>query len=201
MSSMIDRIVPAFVVEDAVIATIKEWIEVYLREIEMQWGVTENLPVPRSYNVGAEFDKWAEDQLPAVILISPGTSDRPSADGEGGFNAPFRVSICIFATGNTRENTRRNAHLYGGAVRAMLLQKRSLGGISDGATWEGEDYDQGPTEKGRTIGSVVVDFVFNIPGVVYRTGGPPTPPDPDNQPGEPWPTVQSGDIVIVKEEL
>lgn len=195
-------------VTSAVSDQLKLWLPTYLKEIRLQRSEPIDLPDPRSYNVRPENDRWDEDQMPAVIVVCPGLAAAPSMDGEGNYNAPFRVGVVVFALGNDDLSVRLNLGLYAAAVRAILVQKPSLGGLADGSEWTMESYDSAPVESSRTMGAATVEFIFNIPGVVNVYGGPsetipsePGPLDEDPIPGSDWHTVQETYLEVEKDEI
>ncbi len=158
--------------EDAVTEVLRAWFPVYLPEVARQKELSEVFPAPRSYNVHPDEEKWLEDQLPAVIVVSPGIDGKPTKLGDGKITADWRVAVVVFVAGQDEHNCRRNAGVYAAAARAMLLQHRSLDGISNGISYEGETYDSSPTDQGRSIASGIVTFLFSIPGIVDQQGYP-----------------------------
>jgi len=160
-------------VENAVEATIREWIGEYTAELRDQYGdLCPELPPIRSYGTRSEAQKWVDDQLPAVVIVSPGVDGEPLVSGDGWIEAPFRVGVIVFCSGQTEKDTRNRAQGYSAAIRGLLLQKTGLGGIATSTKWETEDFTPGPTEKGRTFGAAVVEFVFTIACVTNRRMGP-----------------------------
>jgi hypothetical protein len=91
------------------------------------------------------------------------------------------------------------AKIYGAAVRAIMLQKPSLGGVSSGIEWYDESYRDVSVDQQRTVRSAVLTFQVWIDGVVVRGAGPttPIPPDPETQPGSQWPKVEEADATVV----
>jgi hypothetical protein len=195
--SVFKQIVSAGTVEDAVAETIKTWMETYLREVERQAGVVEHLALPRSYNIRPETDSWPEEQLPGLVVVSAGTSAQPIKAGDGVFTAPFRVAAVIFAKGTSKDNVRRNVRLYTAAIRAILLQKRGLGGLSDGIIWESENFHDSIPGAERSLAAGDVTVVYNIPEIVSFSGGPMAPADPVAQPGSEWPEVLHPKPVVI----
>lgn len=195
--SIFGPIVSAISLPSAIEATVSQWIEVYLRETERQAGVGEQLPSFASYNSRPDSDRWIEEAMPALITVVPGLAAEPDRDGEGNYEAPWRVGVMIVSAGPSKALTDRNNKLYAAAVRAILLQQSSLGGASSGVYWTGEDYDQGPVRAGRSIGTAVVSFTIHTPAVVNKLAGPLAPPDPD-QPGSEWPRVEHTYVEVDK---
>lgn len=167
-------------IEDKIVEILKEWMESELYLLTKNRSL-EMLALPLSYNVRPENDKFTEDHLPAVIVVSPGTEGPPRKDGSGTYEANWKVSVVVIVNGNSRQTTNRNARLYAAAIRAILVERRGLDGLSNGGRWDGESYDEGPTEMGRTLAAITVDFTFTIPNVAGRMDrleSPIAPPDP-----------------------
>lgn len=189
------RILSTDNVEDAIEETLRTWMPTYLEELRLQHGMpsTKKFQAPQSYNIRPDYERWAEEKLPAIITVPLGPAAAPFKDGEGSYTSPMRIALVAFAQGNDKATTNRNTKVYGAAVRAILLQQRSLGGLCEETVWEGEEFNEGITDaQGRSIASVVNTFVFHIHHVLDHNGGPafPTPPDPETQPGSTWPPVE-----------
>jgi len=202
-------IISADQIEDGVLSFMEQWFEVYLKEIEIQTGRDcGSLPLPRSYQVWDKFNKYEEDQLPALIVTCPGLAGKPTARGDGSYIASWKMQACIIVSANDQTNTRRVSRLYGAALRALIVQKRSFGGIAVDAVWTGESYDLLSADANRTITAVCVDYTLAVDNVVNRQGGPRTYPEiaapdprcpPDGQPGSTWPDAHEVDVVIINE--
>lgn len=190
-------------VEDAVEATLRLWFRTYLNEIELQKGVPSlNLPAPRSYTNHNEFTTFPEDQLPQCVIISPGMAGPPKMEGDGTFRAFWRLGIGVVNSAKDAASTNRNSKWYAAAVRAIILQHRSLGGIAQGVKWELESYEEGPVESERTLAVASCEFIVEVEGVVDSGQGPavPEPPDPDDLPGSDWPLVETTGLEVKKKE-
>lgn len=194
--SIFSPIIPATAVEEAVTEVLQIWMDPYLREVERQWSITEELAPIMSWNVRPETDHWPEEQLPALIVVSGGTTEDPLMDGDGRFTAIFQIGTVIFAKGINKENTNRNARVYAAAARAIMLQQDGLDGLSDGVRWKSEHYDEAWTTAGRTLVAAQIVMEYAIPHVVRRWAGPSLPPEPTD--GTMWPAVESTEITIDK---
>jgi hypothetical protein len=184
-------------VEDAVIATIKLWLPTYMSEVERQLGLTPNYyqrpPGDASYTVRADFDKWPEEMLPVVIVISPGIDDDPPKDGNRRYRASFQIgTVCVVSSINQLE-TRRYAYRMGAALRAVLVQKQSLGQAFDGrvrgVTWHGSRNNEMASEDQRSIWANRQLFTVEVGGVLGGAAGP-TAPEPDPQTPPPGGSVE-----------
>ncbi len=103
----------------------------YLAEIERQRGLeVGRLPAFRSIVVSAELEKMPEDQLPALLIASPGTEasagargGRIEAHGDGGYLARFRVDCAAVISARGNRQAPRLARLYAVALGALLVQQ------------------------------------------------------------------------------
>lgn len=212
MTDIFGDIIIATQLEEAVVATLEAWFPVYIREIELQLGIpTDALPLPRSFITTDKIERSNTDQLPAVVVVSPGLSghNRPQQEGDGSFRVPWGISIGVFVSGKDRTSTKNLIRQYVGICRAIMLQKQSLGGFADGTTWLDESYDDNfAFVDQETIGAGSVIFEVWVAGVVTRFGGPavvfgpPPAPDPVEQPGQQWPPVSTVESVVatIKED-
>lgn len=200
-----DPIISADQVEDGIVSFSQEWFPVYLREMELQTGrECGSLPLPRSYQIWDRFAKFEEDQLPAFVVISPGLDSKPQARGDGSYLGCWKVQAGIIVSASDQTATRQLSRIYAAAIRAMFVQKRSLGGIAVGTEWRDEAYDVvDNVADSRTITSAMVSFGVYVDNVVNRQGGPRTSPTevapdprcpPDGQPGSQWPTVATVEV-------
>lgn len=193
-------------VELRVTNTLKDWIDTYLAEVERQNGLdVRQLPRPRSYSRRNEFDHWPEEQIPAVIVVSPGLVGRPVANGSGEFRGQWGVGVAVIAEGQDVNNTRDLVGYYTAAIRALILQRPSLGGFAMGVTWEDERYDDiSDIDVGRTLASGQVVFQVEVEGIVSTKAGPVTPDTPpvDPPPVSPtWPIATQVTADVELEDL
>lgn len=170
-------IVPGWVVDAGVESTIKTWIGSYLSEISLQWGrpLLEDF---KSYNVRPTGEHWIDDQIPALVIVNAGLDSPPRKSGEGEYEADFRVGLIIVAKGDVAANARANVEDYAAAVRAIMVQKHSLGIGALSVVWDAESYDEAPPESLRTLAGATVEFVITMPSLLIRTRGPDQPTTP-----------------------
>jgi hypothetical protein len=204
VTDIFKSIIDGGVVEGWVEDTLKAWWEVYSRELEIQRGETPGLhPQPASWVVidGPEADREVADQMPAIIIISPGLNgQRPIHDGRGQYRATWLVGVGLFVSASTREDTKNLVRFYAAVARAIMLQKSSLGGNVARTTWLDESYDDNFNfTDDQTISAGQVVFDIEVADVVNRFDGPVGAPDPDTQPGSEWHTADTVEIELVKE--
>ena len=178
--SIIGPIVLPQHVKDAVAGTIKAFMPTYLAEVERIAGLAPRtllVPKPASY-ITREDDRledWPESQLPAVIIMSPGTAEKPAVDGDGEYGVRWAVNVAVIASANTEFATSDLAGYYAGAVRALLVQQGSLQGFANGTTWKGERYGDLPADARRTLATAIQVFEVRVEKVVTRGLGPRKP--------------------------
>jgi hypothetical protein len=185
------RLVAACDVEEATLGQLQKWLADYLAEVERYHGyAVGSLPYPRSWVISSEVERMPEDQLPAVILASPGLftgAGVPQADGRGVYTARWQLvaSTQVSARGNGL--ALRLARLYALAVRRIdwLDERyRLLGSIDDRTTCISE-----------------VEVSAEVGDVLSRGHGPLAPLlGPGNLgPDSPtWPTAQTAEVAVTK---
>jgi hypothetical protein len=194
-------------IENAIIAHLNAWMPVYLREIEVQrsWPDDQHLPDIRSFATFSRFDHFDEQQLPSVVVASPGLSGPPKMEGNGSYTAIWNISITVIVSALDQASTNQLAKMYAAAVRGVMLQKSSIGGYAVHVEWRNESYtDVGTSDGERTFAVGTGQFDVMVEEVVNKMGGPRTypfieAPDPATQPGSQWPDAQEVDVDVEKE--
>lgn len=205
--SLFDPIFVAATLEQAVIDTLVKWFPLYIREIERQEELPMGkVPIPRSYTTRRTFEKFAEDQLPTVIIVSPGLDGDPMQEGDGRYRAIWRMHVGVVVSTSSQVQTGYIAKLMGAAVRAIVLQQSRLGGIASGMEWYDESYDDLPDDDvSRSLGAATLSFRIEVDDVINRRSGPDTTyipdPVPDTQPGDTWPQAETVTVEVIKEAL
>jgi hypothetical protein len=185
--SAFGQIVTSRDVEQAVLSTLRGWLPVYLRWFEQQTGRSAGaLPNPRSYRVVADPDeRFPEEQLPAILVVSPGLAEPPSREGDGSWQATWTVGIGVIVSTATADTTREVAAVYTAAVRAAIVQRGALGGIADHTRWTDEMHDQIVTpDRARHIAAGYLTFDVAVRRVVELPRNLPAEP-PEDLPGDP----------------
>lgn len=176
MTSIFGPVITGNDVENAVTDTLKLWMPTYLAEMERVSGRDPGvLPAPRSWSTVSTFYQYNDQQLPAAIVVSPGTDGEPERRGDGTYTAVWDVVVAILVKGQDAANANELAKLYAAAVRMIALQKGSLGGFAAGTDWFGETNDEVPPDY-LPVGWVTgVPLRVRVDGVVTAFGGPATP--------------------------
>lgn len=198
-------IVSKKMVERAVIASLEQWMDTYLGQIER----IEYLPDgsrtyaggqverPRGIISRSEFDKWPEDQLPVILVLCSGLAGQPERYARGNYRAAWTVGVAALVSDVDEDSTEQLASAYGSAIRTAILQHKTLksslypAGFANGVRWEDESYSDAPTIQGRTQQAARVIFSIAVDDVVTEYAGPREPlPDPTVDPGD-WPVVEN----------
>jgi hypothetical protein len=140
------KIVVASELERSIIVLLKKWFPTYLREIERNVGWRgEELPTPRNYGNRNSFDLQAGEEIPKVVVISPGLFEVPEhPEGDGYYSATWQVGVGIATAARTEEEADRKAKMYAAAMRGILIQHQDLEDPELGVsyvTWLDESYD------------------------------------------------------------
>lgn len=190
--------------EDAVLQTLQDWFLTYTREFEIQRGIPRDyIPQPRSWVVADNGEREGADQLPSIVVVSPGLTGEPLMDGEGNFRAAWIIGVGIFVSARTRSDTSQLSRQYAAIVRAILLQKASLDGSVNVSMmrWMDESYDDNfQFTDEQTISFAQITFNIEVYGVVHRFKGPVGPPDPETQPGMSWEEIHTTEILVEARE-
>jgi hypothetical protein len=188
-------------VEDWCFEVLQKWSCTYLAEIERQHGLTAGtLPLPRGWVPAPTFDKWPEDQLPGIVVVSTGMSEAPLKTGEGSYRARWAVRLGVICAAATQALSRRLAQLYLGAHASILIQRPSLEGRAAGLVWLGEDYTELDYDDTRSLSAGSALFTVEVDGVRFADAGPVTPSDPQAVCEEPWPPWTTATLVQVQVE-
>jgi hypothetical protein len=199
--SIFGAIVTGADVEGWCLETLKQWSPTYLAELERQHGRTagELQPV-RAWVTVPSFDKWPEDQLPAVLLLSVGIAAPPLKRGDGRYRARWQMGLACICSARTQELSHELAMLYLAAHRAILLQRPSLGGHAAGINWLDENYDDLPLDDLRSLSAGQAIFTVEVEGVVSGDAGPLSPDQPLTPATDPWPDWPTAATVEVTVE-
>ncbi len=197
--SIFGDIVEGGAVERATELTLKTWIDTYLAEVERQSGrQAGSIQRPRSWINVADFERW--QQLPCIMIISPGLSDVPTRDGDGYYRAVWTLGIAAIVSSRTKATALSLSRAYGAAIRGVMLQHRSLDGQAKGVSWLDERYDDLPDDK-RILTAVRLVFDIELDKITSTEEGPidpvPLAGSPPPEYGD-WPvantTIVEGDL-------
>jgi hypothetical protein len=189
-------------VEQAVIAHLRNWSLTYLAFCERHAGLpARSLDPIRTWTSRPRTpDRWAEEQLPAILVVCPGLQGEPYEDGEGRVTADWQISVGAVVAARSEEEATLAAHLYYKHTQLALLQRSDLGGFAEDVEWRGDSYDYLDDEKRRTMVGVIGLFAVRVSNIVNVLEGPEEPlENPYDDPGD-WPQVVDTEILINEPE-
>src|SRR5262252_1941356 len=194
--SIFQPIFDGSVLTRAVIATLKLWYPTYIHELEIQRGYpTKQIPPPRTYVERWRFDSYPDEQIPIVVVVSPGMAEAPDYAGDGAVGGWWALGVGVIAAANTEDNSERMAKIYGAAARAILEQKSFLDDSWEfnGINVMDESYEDVPDiEQARTMRAAQVICRVRVENMMNKWAGPAYPDPPEEaQPGSNWPDVES----------
>lgn len=156
----------------------------YLDEISRQVGqAAVRVERPRSVTVRERASRFADEQLPTIILVCPGTIGEPQRDGEGLYSATWQMTVAAVSQATDPDIARAVASDLCVAATAVLLHElpRLPGVVS--AMWAGEAADDVPIGNdqrsraimARGIEITVQDIVCDLAGLPddWDTADPP----------------------------
>lgn len=183
--SVIERLFSAHLIEDAMLAQLRERLPAYVLEIFKQYGF--KLPMIKSWGVVTDYERWPSTNLPALLVAAEGINGNPVRTSDGWHTASWAVEVSVTLSGPTGPDTRKAAQLYAAAVRGAVMQRRSLG-INASVEWADEDYGGAPSDDRLSIFTATNAFAIEVKNVVSDRKGPKTDEFPDEVPDE-WPEV------------
>jgi hypothetical protein len=201
MSSIFGPIVTGYDLEVWTLQLCRKWFGTYLSEMERQHGLTAGtFKRPLSYTVAPSFDKFPEDQLPAIVLVSAGLAEQPAKQGDGNMHGRWDLLAGGIVSARRQDEAHAMAQFYCGALRWLLIQRPSLDGHAQGVVWMDEDYTMLEFDETRSLAAGVARFTVEVENVSNAKAGPLTPEEPLDPDTLPWPPWQTVDDVIVEVE-
>lgn len=203
---MVERAVVDFL-QGADALTGGSWLSTAIGEIERAEGLPPNsVQRPRGVVTSSDFEKWPEDQLPVILVISPGLVRPPERKGRGGLTLTWGVGLAGLVGDTTPESSRRLGQVYAAAISLAINTHKSLGGFASHTEQLDERYDDIDFGDGRTLGAGRCVFEVSVEDARPTVSGLTNPlpePDPDNPGGPdtgtdpgPWPDVTETSIVV-----
>lgn len=197
-TTLYERIVTGNDVEQWVVALLKKWSCNYLVELERQHGYEPGtLPGVRGWALGPTFDKWPEDQIPGVLVVSPGLVPPPTRDGYGVYRARWRIDVGCICSARTQQQSHEQAMLFVAAHKAIVVQHPSLEGWATGMQWLDESYDPLTFDDTRSLYAGYASFAIEVDDVLTSLAGPTGDPhEPCTDPWSPEVVVETVDVEI-----
>lgn len=201
-SQIYGRMLDAYQIEVATIQVLTDFTQYYLREKERQVGREPGLiPLPKSITRVNSFSRaMLENQLPSIVVVSPGLAGPPLKDGRGLYRATWQLGIALINSAMDDDSTNEIVKIYSAALRLLMLQQKiDLEGFR-GTTWIDENYDQIQPERSRNLSVGENLFEVEFENVSNGRIGPKTPTgDPLVAPPD-YPVVGEGkaDVSVTK---
>lgn len=191
------------------------WLPTYLRDSERHHGLTPPYAqLPKTLRLTKEAAKHPEEQLPALLIVAPGTSDQPMRQPER-YDATYQMAFVAIVHGRDEAEAELQASVYGWALKQMVIQQAGAWVDEDGYTgpalevesveWIDEDYsaggDAGMPSRRRTLGRAAVTF-----NIVFRKAATNRNPEivplpaPDADPGD-FPEIVAAELQINREAI
>src|SRR4029077_379462 len=192
------RIFVAHEIEQAAMTTLATWMYTYLREIERQLQLPiGTIPDPTRYTNRNSFDATPGEDLNRIVVIGGPTSGDPLRDGGGGHTVTWRLGVGAAASHADEMQARFITSAIAAAARAILVQKKTLGGVADWTEFISEEPTDLPLRNELLqYRAVSLEFLVQVQNVV--TGGV-GPDDPDVPPdGAAYPIVEEVIIDLIK---
>lgn len=173
-------------VEQAVQEHVEYWFPSYLRAVEQisDYNLKE-LPDFRSIETSPEFERWPEDQIPGLLIVSPGMiPGSVKVEGNGHMRAKFSVGLGVIVSADTKDNVNDLAKWYGIAIAALMVQKPSISGFARGTDLVNMSFDDLGSDGIRTQASALCIFEIEVPEIIDASKGLPAPIDDEEIPDE-----------------
>jgi hypothetical protein len=170
----------------AVKNTVRLFFPDYIAEVADHAGLERGvLPTFRAYLSALDMDNLgAEGQIPACVTVAAGIMGEPTKRNRH-YHARWAVAVGAVVIGQDRENTMEHAELYAAALRTLIIQHPSLGGVAEGVDWLGERYNELPNVDLRTLAAGSVQFAVDMVDVVDSSAGIDAPTaDPTEHPDD-----------------
>lgn len=171
-------------VEQGVLSHVQMWLPYEIASLEREKGIApKSIQLPKAWNVITRFSRFPADRLPWIFVISSGihAGKPPYRDGDGDVTAHWLIAVGAIVVAKDADSAKELAGYYGAAIRDVMMQKPSIGGIANATDWDDEAYnDLGRMEEANLAGVRLV-FTIEVRGVFnvfdgYRGSTPPEDP-------------------------
>lgn len=185
-------------VRTAVENNVRKWSPDYLAEVAENDGrERDDLPLFRSYFPVANFDKLeVENQLPACVIVAPGTMSGNVVKRVKGIDARFAIGLGAVVSAMDEDSTYELAELYCAALRSLMVQHPSCDGFATGFTFLSETIEILDANAGRTLVAGIVQGGLDVTGIVDPAYGPVEPSDDRTIEPPDWPEIETVESTI-----
>jgi hypothetical protein len=152
-------------------------IGVYLDETARQDRASISDPVdrlerPRAVRIRERVRAFSDDQLPALIIVSPGTIGPTRRDGEGNYSATWSLGVTAVTQSTGEDVGRETAAMLATAAADVLLHY--LPRVDDrirNVTWEAEATTDTPMDDARSRHACTRELHVTVEDVVSDFAG------------------------------
>jgi hypothetical protein len=178
-------------IDRSMIKQLMRWMPTYLTHTELARDLPAYLlarPNLESYQNALEDDTFPDGRLPAIVVQTAQMEGEPEprlVDTDVAYSAIMRSNVSVVVRGRTPPETREVAALFGGAVRAILVQQQTDIGLVRLTGTMVVPYPDA-TGEGRYLAAAVNQFTVQVDA--FLTGDGPIDPmvgDPDYPPPDP----------------
>jgi hypothetical protein len=174
-------------IEDQILANLENWMPTYMAELCRQKGLDySQVPAIKSWVTLQKFRHEPQNQTPAIVVVSGGTSAQPVKDGAGWWRSAFVFGVSAIISARDQDSSSRMSKLYAAAIRAIMLQQRTDVSYTD-IRWNGESYDNIDVGSPDMLTAASGTFELMLDGLVKSQGA--GPKVPDIAPPDPMPVV------------
>jgi hypothetical protein len=172
---------------------LKLWFPTYLKRASDLTGIElSKLPAPENYTRRNSYDAEKGEQLPKIVVVSPGLMGAPRQLGNGQYNATWRLGVGVACASTTESDAKLLCDIYGAAVRLILI-KHGGKELRAKVNWIDEQYVDLPIpDQLRKFRAGSIWFSVDIENVANKRGKPDVP---DTDPYT-YPTVETVDILV-----
>lgn len=177
-NTVFSRILVVNELESKAMTCLDTWFSTYLRQLELDNALeSDSIRTPdRKYFTNRNnFDAIPGEELPKVVVVSPGLLSRPVRDNRGQYRAVWRLGVGVACAAETEEEAKFHCDIYGAAVRAIMLHQGGKA-LEAKIEWLDESYVDLPIpDQIQMYRAAAVWFSVDVENVVTKRGGPLVP--------------------------
>lgn len=164
-------------VDEAILATFREWLPTYLKYLSTERNLGYQLAQPKAYTNYIDLDELMDNQLPAIVVTTADT--RKTVGGPNStIQAVWNVNVSAIVRGRKPPETKVTAALFEGAIRRCFLQKcRGDNGPLNDPHWNGSHVApvRDTSGQGRYLAAGMGTYNVSTDAAAQGFGGPDVP--------------------------
>lgn len=176
---------------------LQRWFPTLLTRVCNQLDI-EVLPTPKmkNYTKRNRYEALKGEELPRIVVISPGIVGTPRKTGNGNYRAIWRLGIGVACGASDEDEAKLHCDIYAACIREIMV-KYAGGWLQAKIEWIDEAYVDLPlTDQVLLTRAANEWFTVDIENVAQTRGGP---EDPDQEDASYiYPTVGSVTTTIIK---